>query len=132
MDQTWGAAPASVWAYVHTLPPFFLKIFANFTLDISLIEAYLIMICATLPTVRLFFRKVAPKLMGTGSATKGSSGMPDTGRNNISLQAVSHQRSTMGKYSRFGDAEDSTDRLDSGSERAIISNQDTANPKEYH
>ncbi|KAF4825696.1 Satratoxin biosynthesis SC1 cluster protein 4 [Colletotrichum siamense] len=51
LDQTWAISYASLWIIV---------------------EANLLIICAALPTLRKFFRHVAPKIIGESTYAKGS------------------------------------------------------------
>ena len=56
------------------------QLFASpLTSSISLIEASLIIITGSLPTLRLFVRHVAPSLIGTSEATRPSASRQDYG-----------------------------------------------------
>ncbi|CAJ0547958.1 Ff.00g047120.m01.CDS01 [Fusarium sp. VM40] len=94
MDLTWTIAYPSIWIIV---------------------EANLIITCATMPTLRKFFKHVAPKLIGesrygskTGKSGKSSKyGKPDTGSKPSSRGIVpgSQHRRNRTKYSQFDEEE---------------------------
>ncbi|KAK5996634.1 hypothetical protein PT974_01971 [Cladobotryum mycophilum] len=93
LDQTWVISWASVWIIV---------------------EANLIIMCASLPTIRKFLKHVAPRLVGdsiaSGSGNKGASGGSGNppGFRTIGMISTSDTRKKRREYSRF-DQEDNED-----------------------
>lgn len=92
IDQPWGGGPVSVWICV---------------------EANLLIMCASLPTLRLFFRTVAPNLMfssgGNSKTTPGYPGGISSTRNTRGLQTIGSSASRINPkknhYGRFDDEE---------------------------
>ncbi|KAI5460206.1 hypothetical protein BGZ63DRAFT_415562 [Mariannaea sp. PMI_226] len=74
-DPSWDAAPADVWTFV---------------------EANLMIICGSMPTLRKFFKHIMPKLMGTSSNRSYPS--------NYDMQrSATAQRKQRSKYEHFPD-----------------------------
>ncbi|KAF5657790.1 integral membrane protein [Fusarium heterosporum] len=92
MDLTWTIAQPSIWIIV---------------------ESNLIITCATMPTLRKFFKHVAPKLIGesrygskTGKSGKSSKyGQPDSSSKPSVLVSASQSRRKRTQYSQFDDEE---------------------------
>ncbi|KAK7994649.1 hypothetical protein PG991_016237 [Apiospora marii] len=82
-DQSWVIAQPSLWA---------------------IIEANLIIICGSTPTLRRFFRQVAPSLIGDSSSRGKSS--KDTYQHNPALVTFGQISNQRNYYARFGEEGD--------------------------
>ncbi|OHE98498.1 integral membrane protein [Colletotrichum orchidophilum] len=82
LDQSWVIAWASLWIIV---------------------EANLVVICAALPTIRKFFRHVAPKIIGESTYGKGTKTIGGTGSKPISRLTIGGTNGTRNRaeYSQF-------------------------------
>ncbi|KAK1704547.1 integral membrane protein [Colletotrichum lupini] len=82
MDQSWVISWASLWIIV---------------------EANLVVICASLPTLRKFFRHVAPKIIGESTYGKGTKTVGGTGSKPISRMTIGGTNETRNRaeYSQF-------------------------------
>lgn len=89
----------------------------------SIVEANLLIICASLPTLRKFFRHVAPKVIGESTYAKQSKRSAATGNPNsrITYGAGSHNRRDHRDYSQFDGDSDSNDTY-------ILGNMSTSTP----
>jgi len=76
-DVSWGSAPTAFWL---------------------IIEAHLMIICASLPSLRKFFRHIAPKFIGERSSAAGSNPQRN---NNLITFGRSNQKK---KYKQFDSA----------------------------
>ncbi|KAI8287583.1 hypothetical protein K4K60_012340 [Colletotrichum sp. SAR11_57] len=99
LDQTWAISYASLWIIV---------------------EANLLIICAALPTLRKFFRHVAPKIIGESTYAKGSK-KSVTGSTNISRMTIGGSN---GRRNRNGHPQPNEDDgeafdMERGGEQAI-------------
>ncbi|TQN64198.1 Satratoxin biosynthesis SC1 cluster protein 4 [Colletotrichum shisoi] len=81
-DQSWVISWASLWIIV---------------------EANLIVICAALPTLRKFFRHVAPKIIGESTYGKGTKTMGRNGSKTVSRLTIGGTNGTRNRaeYSQF-------------------------------
>ncbi|WQF84422.1 hypothetical protein CDEST_09436 [Colletotrichum destructivum] len=81
-DQSWVISWASLWIIV---------------------EANLIVICAALPTLRKFFRHVAPKIIGESTYGKGTKTMGGNGSKTVSRLTIGGTNGTRNRaeYSQF-------------------------------
>jgi len=80
-DPSWDAAPANVWTFV---------------------EANLFVICGSMPTLRKFFKHVAPRFMG-GSSNQSYPYPNSYAPNRSAGNAMSRARKTRGQYTNFDD-----------------------------
>ncbi|KXH25986.1 integral membrane protein [Colletotrichum nymphaeae SA-01] len=82
MDQSWVISWASLWIIV---------------------EANLVVICASLPTLRKFFRHVAPKIIGESTYGKGTKTVGGTGSKPMSRMTIGGTNGTRNRaeYSQF-------------------------------
>ncbi|KAK7449939.1 integral membrane protein [Colletotrichum acutatum] len=82
MDQSWVISWASLWIIV---------------------EANLVVICASLPTLRKFFRHVAPKIIGESTYGKGTKTVGGTGSKPMSRTTIGGTNGTRNRaeYSQF-------------------------------
>jgi len=72
----------------------------------SCVEANLVIICSSLPTLRLFFRHVAPRFIGEHGGGNSNS---QSWRNHPGLQTISNKRKNLSSnltYGRMGDGDD--------------------------
>ncbi|MCJ1362842.1 hypothetical protein MMC16_001948 [Acarospora aff. strigata] len=118
-DQTWAVSVPCIWICV---------------------EANLVIICGSFPTLRLFFNHVAPKSIGeSGSGSNSQSWRKNTGPQTISSQVLRERMSSRLTYGRMtgGDKDTEMDTMwennrktqrandDGGSETAILQTKTT-------
>ncbi|KAF5580720.1 uncharacterized protein FSUBG_13324 [Fusarium subglutinans] len=65
-DQSWSLAEGCLWVYV------IYSLLCNPSDTDSIIEANLLIMCGSLPTLRVFLKNVAPRVLGDKSTRKGS------------------------------------------------------------
>ncbi|KAJ4258078.1 hypothetical protein NW762_008218 [Fusarium torreyae] len=87
-DIPWVAAPANVWSYVASTPFFVESILKTLVWVFRITEANLFIICGSMPTFRKFFKRFAPKWMGSSDHSDPS--RPTTDQSHSKVQRLQH------------------------------------------
>lgn len=105
LDQTWGGGPVCMWMYVFCL----LLLYPVLMYFCSCVEANLLIICASLSTIKHFVSAVAPKLTFSSlSSNKKSSRSLSA---NHELRTFGAGSSRKRYYSRFDETDVGTDTI---------------------
>ena len=100
------------------------KQMSNSSFSLSIVESNLMIICGALPTLRKFFKHVAPRIIGESAYAAGSKNTPtnkDTGSASLAIRSNPGPRGARNAYSEF-------DR--EGSETYIMTSIETSKGKD--
>lgn len=102
-----------------------------FTID-SIVEANLFIVCAALPTLRKFFKHIAPNLIGEsryGRSSKATNNVASTGPQKALRTIGSKTTSALSKRNQYSQFDDADDGSNHGPNECIIMSDYASSPK---